>query len=85
MRVGTPPILQLAVLEEALKVWDGVDMATFEGNRDLFNYGAPQDYVTFSAVASSDSTRLEFRSDVFRKEDGGGIVTVIMPPEPAKA
>lgn len=27
MRVGTPPILQLAVLEEALKVWDGVDMA----------------------------------------------------------
>ena len=43
--------------------WDGVDMATFEGNRDLFNYGAPQDYVTFTAVASSDSTRLEFRSD----------------------
>ena len=27
MRVGTPPILQLAVLEEALAVWDGVDMA----------------------------------------------------------
>ncbi len=26
MRVGTPPILQLAVLQEALKVWDGVDM-----------------------------------------------------------
>ncbi|GAA6179317.1 kynureninase [Shimia sp. NS0008-38b] len=27
MRVGTPPILQLAVLQEALKAWDGVDMA----------------------------------------------------------
>ena len=27
MRVGTPPILQLAVLDEALKVWDGVQMA----------------------------------------------------------
>lgn len=27
MRVGTPPILQLAVLQEALEVWDGVDMA----------------------------------------------------------
>lgn len=27
LRVGTPPILQLAVLQEALKVWDGVDMA----------------------------------------------------------
>jgi len=27
MRVGTPPILQLAVLQEALTVWDGVDMA----------------------------------------------------------
>ncbi|MFP6901625.1 MAG: hypothetical protein VCA36_11825, partial [Opitutales bacterium] len=43
--------------------WDGVDMATFEGNTDLFRYGAPQDYVTFSAVASSDRTRFEFRSD----------------------
>ena len=43
--------------------WDGVDMATFEGDRNLFRYGAPQDYVTFSAVASSDRTRLEFRSD----------------------
>jgi hypothetical protein len=43
--------------------WDGVDMATFEGDRNLFRYGAPQDYVTFSAVASSERTRLEFRSD----------------------
>ncbi|MFP6901173.1 MAG: hypothetical protein VCA36_09530, partial [Opitutales bacterium] len=52
--------------------WNGVDMATFEGNTALFNYGAPQDYVTFSAVASSKRTRLQFRSDVFRKADGGG-------------
>lgn len=27
MRVGTPPILQLGVLQEALKAWDGVDIA----------------------------------------------------------
>lgn len=27
MRVGTPPVLQMGVLEEALKVWDGVAMA----------------------------------------------------------
>lgn len=27
MRVGTPPILQLSVLQEALKAWDGVEMA----------------------------------------------------------
>ena len=26
LRVGTPPILQLAVLQEALTVWDGVDL-----------------------------------------------------------
>ncbi|MFT6677326.1 MAG: kynureninase [Sulfitobacter sp.] len=26
MRVGTPPILQMAALEEAMKVWEGVDM-----------------------------------------------------------
>lgn len=27
MRVGTPPVIQLAALERALQVWDGVDMA----------------------------------------------------------
>jgi len=27
MRVGTPPILQLAALEASLDIWDGVDMA----------------------------------------------------------
>lgn len=26
MRIGTPPVVQLAALEHALKVWDGVDM-----------------------------------------------------------
>ena len=51
--------------------WDGTDMATFEGNTDLFTYGSPQDYVTFSAVATSDQTRLEFRSDTHSKADGG--------------
>ena len=27
MRVGTPPVIQLAALEQALSVWDGVEMA----------------------------------------------------------
>ena len=27
MRVGTPPIIQLALLDHALDVWDGVDMS----------------------------------------------------------
>ncbi len=27
MRVGTPPVIQLAVLDAALDVWDGIDMA----------------------------------------------------------
>lgn len=26
MRVGTPPVIQMAVLDEALKVWDGINM-----------------------------------------------------------
>ena len=26
MRVGTPPVIQMTALEEALKIWDGVDM-----------------------------------------------------------
>ena len=43
--------------------WDGIDMATFEGNTDLFNYGTPQDYASFSVVATSTRTRLEIRSD----------------------
>jgi kynureninase len=28
MRIGTPPVLQLAVLDAALDVWEGVEMAT---------------------------------------------------------
>ena len=51
--------------------WDGTDMATFEGNTELFTYGTPQDYVSFSAVATADQTRLEFRSDTHTKADGG--------------
>lgn len=27
MRVGTPPVIQMTALEEALKIWDGVSMA----------------------------------------------------------
>jgi kynureninase len=27
MRVGTPPVIQMAVLDAALDIWEGVDMA----------------------------------------------------------
>ncbi|MFC0199395.1 kynureninase [Paracoccus rhizosphaerae] len=43
MRVGTPPILQLAALDAALDVWDGVDMADIRARSlelgDLFIEG----------------------------------------------
>lgn len=43
MRVGTPPVLQLAALEEAMKVWQGIDMedlrATSIRLSDLFIAG----------------------------------------------
>ncbi|MBG29357.1 MAG: hypothetical protein CMI31_05065 [Opitutae bacterium] len=53
-----------ARIRRGIAAWDGVDMATFEGNRNLFtSRGIPQDYVTFTAVASSNRTRLEFRSE----------------------
>jgi kynureninase len=28
MRVGTPPVVQLSILEAALEIWDGIDMAS---------------------------------------------------------
>jgi kynureninase len=28
MRVGTPPVVQMSILEAALEIWDGVDMAS---------------------------------------------------------
>ncbi len=31
LRVGTPPIVQLAILDQALNVWEGVDMADIRG------------------------------------------------------
>ena len=31
MRVGMLPVIQLAALEEALKVWDGIEMSAIRG------------------------------------------------------
>jgi kynureninase len=28
MRVGTPPVVQMSILEAALEIWDGIDMAS---------------------------------------------------------
>lgn len=37
MRVGTPPVLQLAALEAALDIWDGVDMTALRARSQMLS------------------------------------------------
>ncbi len=58
MRVGTPPVLQLAALEEAMTVWQGVDMEDLRAASiqlsDLFIEGVEQSCPELTLVSPRD-------------------------------
>jgi kynureninase len=80
MRVGTPPVLQLAALDAALDIWEGVDMAAVRARSralaDLFAEGVARRCPEVVPALPSGTPQGSQRS--FRHPDGYAIVQALI-------
>ncbi len=73
MRVGTPPVIQLAALEVAMELWDGIDMSTLRAEslklQEQFIKEVERD-VPQLTLASPRDTSIRGSQVSFRFEEG---------------
>jgi kynureninase len=81
MRVGTPPVLQLAALEAALEVWDGVDLADVHARslrlQDQFIRGV-ETRTTGLTLATPRSHMMRGSHVSFRHPEGYAIIQALI-------
>jgi kynureninase len=81
MRVGTPPVLQIAALEAALDVWDGVDMAEVHAQslrlQDQFIKGV-ESRTTGLSLATPRSHLMRGSQVSFRHPEGYAIIQALI-------
>jgi kynureninase len=81
MRVGTPPVLQIAALEAALEVWDGVDMAEVHAQslrlQDQFIKGV-EARTTGLTLATPRSHLMRGSQVSFRHPEGYAIIQALI-------
>jgi kynureninase len=81
MRVGTPPVLQLAALEAALDVWEGVDMADLRERSvalcERFIAGVEQACPTLALASPRDAARRGSQVS-FRHPEGYAIMQALI-------
>jgi kynureninase len=81
MRVGTPPVLQIAALEAALEVWDGVDMAEIHAQslrlQDQFIKGV-EARTTGLTLATPRSHLMRGSQVSFRHPEGYAIIQALI-------
>lgn len=81
MRVGTPPVLQLAALEAAMDIWDGVDMADLRARSlaltDRFIAGVEASCPTLTLATPRDHAQRGSQVS-FRHADGYAIMQALI-------
>jgi kynureninase len=81
MRVGTPAVLQMAALEAALDVWDGVDMATVHAQslrlQDQFIKGV-ESRASMLQLATPRSHQMRGSQVSFRHPEGYAIMQALI-------